>query len=436
MTEVERFTAQQFQLLDGVQDWRVLAVGVSAWFDSPSHAAGAVLVGRIADLTGSAGRLPDIDLRARGVQVQIRAGNPSGFTADNVATARAISESARELGLVADPSALQTVQLAIDALDASAVIPFWAGALGYDRRGEEDLDDPLRRDPGIWFQEQDEPRPLRNRIHLDVGRPREQLLAGLESVKSAGGREMFIGDYYATMADSEGNEVDLVPLQPGGDELDGGPETTDWRVLFGAMTFYPVVSPVAAADLAVAVADLADSAGLPLLIDLRPEGVTIDTGKDQWEDERFGELARQVQAAAHSLTLTADPTRLRFVQIGIDAVDVPAVRAFWRAVLGYQDDPRPHVTDIYDPRRVNMPLFFQSMSVSEQERREQRNRIHVDVFVPDDQAQARIDAAVAAGGRVVYDKSAPFGMTLADPEGNEVDIAVSVGREEHWSSAD
>ncbi len=68
------------------------------------------------------------------------------------------------------------------------------------------------------------------------------------------------------------------------------------------------------------------------------------------------------------------------------SVDVPAVRAFWRAVLGYRDDPRPQVTDIYDPRRINMPLLFQPMSASEQDRREQRNRIHVDVYVPDDQA--------------------------------------------------
>jgi len=62
--------------------------------------------------------------------------------------------------------------------------------------------------------------------------------------------------------------------------------------------------------------------------------------------------------------------------------------------------------------------------------REQRNRIHVDVFVPDDQAQARVAAAVAAGGRVVYDAKAPFWWTVADPEGNEVDIPVAVGREE------
>jgi glyoxalase superfamily protein len=60
----------------------------------------------------------------------------------------------------------------------------------------------------------------------------------------------------------------------------------------------------------------------------------------------------------------------------------------------------------------------------------QRNRIHVDGFVPDDQALARIGSALAAGGRIVYDDRAPSWWTLADPEGNELDIAVSVGREE------
>jgi catechol 2,3-dioxygenase-like lactoylglutathione lyase family enzyme len=198
------------------------------------------------------------------------------------------------------------------------------------------------------------------------------------------------------------------------------------------MTFYPVASPVVAAELAAAVATLADEAGLPLLVDLRPDGVTIDTGKDQWEDERFVDLARRVQSAARGMGLTADTTRLRFVQIGIAAVDVPAVRGFWRTVLGYEYDPRPGVTDIFDPRRLNLPIFFQTMPAAEEDRRAQRNRIHVDVYVPDDQAEARIEAALAAGGRIVYDDDAPEWWTVADPEGNEVDIAVTVGRAEIW----
>ena len=177
----------------------------------------------------------------------------------------------------------------------------------------------------------------------------------------------------------------------------------------------------------------ADDVGVELLIDLRPAGVTIDSGKDRWVAERFADLAARVQAAAHVLGLRADAAPLRFVQIGIDAVDVPTVRAFWRAVLGYELDARPFITDIFDPRQLAVPLFFQPMSADETARRGQRNRTHIDVFVPDDQAEARVAAAVAAGGHVVNDAGAPEWWTLADPEGNEIDIAVAVGREERRS---
>ncbi len=61
--------------------------------------------------------------------------------------------------------------------------------------------------------------------------------------------------------------------------------------------------------------------------------------------------------------------------------------------------------------------------------RPQRNRIHVDICVPHDQAEARVAAALAAGGHVVYDKGAPTWWTLADAEGNEVDIATMLGRD-------
>jgi 4a-hydroxytetrahydrobiopterin dehydratase len=54
--------------------------------------------------------------------------------------------------------------------------------------------------------------------------------------------------------------------------------------------------------------------------------------------------------------------------------------------------------------------------------RPHRNRIHIDVFVPHDQAEARVAAAIAAGGRLVTDKFAPTWWTLADAEGNEADV--------------
>ena len=424
MSNDERLTARQFQDADGVQDWRVLGFGASAWFGAASQSAGAALVRRVAELTGSGTRLPDVDLRARGVHVRICRSGTDGFTQADVVAARAISAAARDLGLAADPAAVQNVRLAIDALDKASVMPFWQAALGYERLDEDDLVDPMRRDPAIWFQQQDLPRPLRNRIHLDVC-----CANGLarEAAGTVGGRHLG-GAYDVGFADAEGNEADLVPIDTLGE---GAEETSDWRVLFAGMTFYPATSPLRAAELAVAVARLADEAGLPLLVDLRPDGVTIDTGKDQWEDERFGELARRVQAAARDMGLTADTARLRFVQLGVDAVDIPTVRGFWRAVLGYEYDARSEfgVTDIFDPRRLNPPFFFQQMDASEEDRRRQRNRIHVDLFVPDDQARAHVDAALAAGGRIVNDGGLN-GWTLADPEGNEVDIAVTVGLEE------
>ena len=428
MSDEDQLTAKEFQEAGGVEDWRVLSLGASAWFYAPSHRAGAALVSRVTELVGSTGVLPDIDVRARGVHVRI---SRPGFTPAQVTLARAISAAARDLGLTPDPWAVQNVQLAIDSLDKSAVVPFWHAALGHEQVGDDYLADALRRDPAIWFQQQDEPRPLRNRIHVDVARPQLTAFEG-EAVTAVGGRYLG-GAYTVAHADAEGNEADLIPVGPD-DELGNVPETADWRAMFGGMTFYPTSSPAQAAELTAAVAGLADDAGMPLLIDLRPDGVTIDSGKDLWEEAGFADLAAAVQAAARGMGLTADTTRLRFVQIGIDAVDIPTVRAFWRSVLGYVDDPRSEygVTDIYDPRRLNLTIFFQQLDASDQARRKQRNRIHVDAYVPHDQAQARIDTALAAGGSIVYDDDAPEWWTLADPEGNELDIAVTVGREEIW----
>ncbi|WP_425271150.1 VOC family protein [Micromonospora arborensis] len=63
------------------------------------------------------------------------------------------------------------------------------------------------------------------------------------------------------------------------------------------------------------------------------------------------------------------------------------------------------------------------------EARPQRNRMHLDIAVPHDQAEARIAAALAAGGTLVSDAHAPRWWVLADAEGNEACVATCVGRE-------
>ena len=137
-------------------------------------------------------------------------------------------------------------------------------------------------------------------------------------------------------------------------------------------------------------------------------------------DGRFREddlaLAQQISAAATSLGVSVDLTGLQCVQIAIDALVIPEVLPFWEAVLGYRFVGNE---DLEDPRLQGPPLWFQQMDAP----RPQRNRIHVDVFVPHDQAEARVAAALAAGGHMVNDEGAPQGWTLADAEGNEVDIA-------------
>ncbi|MCA1675244.1 MAG: hypothetical protein LC799_24660, partial [Actinobacteria bacterium] len=95
----------------------------------------------------------------------------------------------------------------------------------------------------------------------------------------------------------------------------------------------------------------------------------------------------------------------------IDALVIPEVLLFWRAVLGYQPRADTPEEELNDPH-YRWPFFYsQQMDAP----RPQRNRIHIDVFVPHVQAEASVEAAIAAGGHVISDKP-PSAWTLADAE--------------------
>ena len=126
-------------------------------------------------------------------------------------------------------------------------------------------------------------------------------------------------------------------------------------------------------------------------------------------------LAERITAAARELGVSTDLSGLQTVQVAIDALVIPEVLPFWQAVLGYRQVAE---ADLLDPRLAGPPFWFQQMDAP----RPQRNRIHIDVYVSRDEAEARVAAGLAAGGRIVRDES-PEWWTLADPEGNEVDIA-------------
>jgi 4a-hydroxytetrahydrobiopterin dehydratase len=203
----------------------------------------------------------------------------------------------------------------------------------------------------------------------------------------------------------------------------------DWRVVGeGACAYFRTESFAAGARLVNAISDLAGLEDHQPDVDLRHEGVIvrlITVAPDYYGlSERDLDLARQISKIARKLGVPADTAIVQTILVTIDAVDIPKVKPFWRAVLGYQDrDDSPE--DLVDPRGRGVSIWFQKIDAPDP----QVNRIHLDVWVPPDQAQARIAAAIAAGGRLVTDKYAPAWWTLADAEGNVADVATIMGRD-------
>jgi 4a-hydroxytetrahydrobiopterin dehydratase len=210
----EPMTPRQFHEADGVGDWRVLFNGACAYFRTGSFAKGLALVDAIGALADAANHHPDVDLRYAGVTVRLWTHDVDGLSGRDVELARQISAAARQLGAAADPSDVQHVQVAIDALVRPQVMPFWRAVLGYRQVGDEDLLDPHGRGPSFWFQEMGKPRPQRNRIHIDISVPHDQAEARVAAALAAGGH--IVSDEHApawwTLADGEGNEVDVATL--------------------------------------------------------------------------------------------------------------------------------------------------------------------------------------------------------------------------------
>lgn len=205
----------------------------------------------------------------------------------------------------------------------------------------------------------------------------------------------------------------------------------DWRVLSeGAFAFFRTGSFTESVRLVQAIAQLDGLEGHPPAIDIRHGGVTarlVSVSDDYMGmTQRDADLARRISSAARELGITADPAAVQNVLIIPGAPDIRGVMPFWRAILGY--DPRPDSPDedLVDPHDRGPAFWFESM---DEPRADGGGAIHLAVWVPPEQAEARVTAALAAGGRLVRDDFAPSWWTLADPAGNEADIATTQGRD-------
>jgi 4a-hydroxytetrahydrobiopterin dehydratase len=211
----EAVTAREFHATEGLGDWRVLFNGASAHFRTAGFSMGVGLVDAVGRIAGGDVLPPDVDLRAEGVTVVLPTSPLAGLTRQHVVAAREISAAASAIGATADIAQLQFIQVTIDALETRRVLPFWRAVLGYDQVGDEDLLDPQRRGPSLWFQPMAATRDQRNRIHVDLSVPFEQAASRIEAAVAAGGRIVF--DAHApmwwTLADPEGNEVDIATME-------------------------------------------------------------------------------------------------------------------------------------------------------------------------------------------------------------------------------
>jgi 4a-hydroxytetrahydrobiopterin dehydratase len=195
-------------------------------------------------------------------------------------------------------------------------------------------------------------------------------------------------------------------------------DVEDWRCLYHLVSAHFRTGSLAQGiALIERIGQVADEAEQQYLnIDLRHAGVTVSLGR------RDIALARRISAAAKELDLPADPAAVQVINVTLDALAGAQVLPFWRALLGYSQIGDDY---LFDPSRRGPGFWWQQMDVT----RPLRNRMHLDIAVPHDQAEARIAAALAAGGRLISDAHAPMWWTLADAEGNEACVATWLGRE-------
>jgi len=110
--------------------WGSLVLAVEA----PSYPDAVRLIGLVADEAETMNHHPDVDLRWRTVTFTFATHSAGGVTQLDVELAHRVLAVAKQVGARPLPVP-ERVEIGLDVVDADAVRPFWAAALGYRHHG-------------------------------------------------------------------------------------------------------------------------------------------------------------------------------------------------------------------------------------------------------------------------------------------------------------
>ena len=206
-------TVDNQQILDaGLHDWRKLAQALHTRYLVSDYLAAARFIEAVAGAAESADHHPDIRLTYGVVDLSLCT-HEGGLwvTRKDLDLAGEISRIAAEHGLLADPTAVTQLELALDTADDDRVGPFWSALLtgSPDNRVHDSVFDPSGRVPSLWFQGTDEHENPRQRWHFDLWIAPEVAAGRIAAAVAAGGSVVDAEEApaFTVLADPEGNRV-------------------------------------------------------------------------------------------------------------------------------------------------------------------------------------------------------------------------------------
>ena len=194
--------------------------------------------------------------------------------------------------------------------------------------------------------------------------------------------------------------------------------TEDWVVLHGGATaVFGVASLADAAQLAQAAAGAPGVEGAGVLMTVADDRLTVRLTRGVFRlEDSHAACAREISKVAREHGAVADRAAVQEVQVAVAARPGQGDVGFWRAVLGYA----PLADDnAVDPLGHSSTVWRQELDPD----KPLRHAMHLDVSLAREHAQARVAAALAAGGHVVDAGAAPAGWILSDDAGNRVCVA-------------